>query len=105
MAEIGLVFYPNVVPYTQPIRGSFWWRDVSRLTDIYRTITRCTIGDGTTLTFWKDFWLHDTTLADSFPRLFSYAVDQDISVADAANEEGLLALFSLPISDQAFEEL
>nr|GEZ14461.1 RNA-directed DNA polymerase, eukaryota [Tanacetum cinerariifolium] len=39
------------------------------------------IGNGLCTCFWKDRWLDNTSLADSFPRLFALETDIDISVA------------------------
>jgi hypothetical protein len=42
------------VPHAAKDRGSFWWKNLLKLCDIYRGITKCTIGDGTTILFWLD---------------------------------------------------
>lgn len=34
--------------------GSFWLKDLLRLSVLYREIARCSIGDGSTITFWED---------------------------------------------------
>ncbi|GJW53638.1 RNA-directed DNA polymerase, eukaryota [Tanacetum coccineum] len=39
------------------------------------------IGNGLCTRFWKDRWLDNTSLAESFPRLFALETDIDISVA------------------------
>lgn len=49
----------------------------------YRAITRVTIGDGETTAFWHDRWLLNTTLASTFPALFSHFVKPHILVSEA----------------------
>jgi hypothetical protein len=49
------LYSPNAAPHAQTRRGSFWWRDVFSLIDIYMSITLCKIGGGGTVLFWKDF--------------------------------------------------
>jgi hypothetical protein len=69
----------------------------------YRSISQCTIGDGTSVLFWKDFWHGKETLNGKFPRLFSYARDEDITVAKFASTD-ISSCFALPPSVEAFQE-
>jgi hypothetical protein len=92
-------------PHTQSRRGSFWWKDVFSLIDIYRSITSCEPGSGNTVIFWKDFWLGQELLCDKFPWLHSYALNEDVSVAKFAQAQDPFSLFALPLSTQAFHEL
>jgi hypothetical protein len=85
-------------PHTQSKRGSFWWRDIFSLNGIYRSITKAEVGDGTSILFWKDFWHSNQLLCEDFPRLFSYAKNEDITVADFTPTTALEDLFTLPIS-------
>jgi hypothetical protein len=39
------------VPHATKDKGSFWWKDLVKLCDIYRGIAKCTVGDGTTVLF------------------------------------------------------
>jgi hypothetical protein len=41
-------------------------------------------------------------MCDQFPRLFSFALEEDTSVADLAITTDLSSLFALPLSVQAF---
>jgi hypothetical protein len=79
--------YGDSVPHTKTGKGSFWWRDISR----------GTIGNGTSILFWKDFWQEGTLLCDKFPRLFSFALDEDISVADLFSAGDMTSKFFLPL--------
>jgi hypothetical protein len=91
--------------HAQVSRGSFWWRDVFSLVGDYRSISKSQIGNGSSTLFWKDFWQCEINLCDKFPRLFSYALNEDLTVADFAHSPDATSLFSLPLSVQAFEEL
>ena len=73
------------------------------LIDIYRGLTTCSIGDGSVVLFWKDFWVGNELLADKFPRMYSYVDQQDVSVQAFLNSEHS-STFSLPLSEQAYEE-
>jgi hypothetical protein len=97
-------YYDGKVPHATREVGSFWWKDVQRLNTIFRGIARCTIGDGTTLTFWEDLWT-DEILAHHFPRLYSFARNSSISVNEVLSAEDLDSLFWLPLSEEAFDEL
>jgi hypothetical protein len=54
----------------------------------YRSLTTVQIGDGESASFWHDHWLLDTTLAETFPALFSHCV-QDTSTVRAVLTAGL----------------
>jgi hypothetical protein len=88
----------------KPKRGSFWWKDICSLIDEYRSISHCNIGDGSTVLFWKDFWLNGELLCDKYPRLFSYALNEDISVSSFASMHDAGSSFSLPLSVEAYHE-
>ena len=75
-----------------------------QLAPIYRAITTVTIGDGSSVLFWKDHWLFPS-MADEFPRLYSYARDEDVSVQGLLTAASIGASFHLPLSAQAMEEL
>lgn len=44
-------YYEEKVPHECRELGSFWWHDVMRLNTIYRGFARCTLGDGSTVSF------------------------------------------------------
>jgi hypothetical protein len=96
--------YGEEVPHAKSKRGSFWWRDIFSLVDDYRSISHCKIGNGSTVLFWKDFWANGELLCDKYPRLFSYALNEDISVAAFASSHDAVAVFALPLSVEAYEE-
>jgi hypothetical protein len=62
------------------------------------------VGDDSYVLFWKDFWHGKETFCNKFPRLFSFVLDEDNSVAKFANSEDLGSCFALPLSVEAFQE-
>ena len=112
-------FYnPKDVPWVKPVwssyysngqishastgQGSFWWRDILKLCDLFRGISSCTVGNGSTVLFWSDVW--NNLLQDKFPRLYSYAKNKKISVAKFLTSNTLDSQFHLPLSEQAYQE-
>jgi hypothetical protein len=96
--------YPNgEVPHATKEKGSFWWKDVLKLADHFRGIVACKIGDGKTVLFWLDVW-NDLLLQQRFPRLFSFAKNKNISVAQFLQNNQLETQFHLPLSEQAYLE-
>ena len=88
-----------------------------RLNVLYRGIAKCSIGDGSSVTFWGDIWTTDI-LSTKFPRLYSFAINldismkeivfainPDISVKEIVLSEDLDTIFQLSLSEPAFEEL
>lgn len=71
---------------------------------VFRGIARCSLGDGTTMLFWEDLW-SDEIIAQSFPRLASFASTRLISVKEAMQNDHLDNLLLLPLSQEAFQEL
>jgi hypothetical protein len=64
-------YYQETVPHAvQPI-GSFWWKDILKLTPIFRGITSCRSGGryGKTVLFWKDVWMGQVP-SEQYPRAF-----------------------------------
>jgi hypothetical protein len=97
-------YYTDQVPHAAGPCGSFWWKDICKLMPIFRGITHCQIGDGRSVLFWKDQWL-DSINSDSFPRAFSFTLDEDISVHDFLRASSLSDSFWLPLSPQAMDEV
>lgn len=93
------LYISKSIIYVYLICGSFWWRDVFPLIDIYRGITICLPNAGDTVLLWKDVWNEHDTLQDTLPHLFSFTTEEDISVAQFMDN------FHLPLSMQAREEL
>jgi hypothetical protein len=49
--------------------------------------------------------VNNRTLCDVFPHLYSYSLDEDISVHAYTNSDELQSVFALPLLVEAFEEL
>jgi hypothetical protein len=68
-------YYFDSVPHAISLTGSFWRKDVFSLSDQYRAITGCEIGNAIPVLFWSDLW-KDETLDIKFSRLFSFTKDK-----------------------------
>lgn len=80
------------IPHVTADKGSFWWKDLLHLSDKFRGVASCSVGNGTTVLF----WLHG--------RLFSFAKNQKIFVAAFLSASDLTRHFYLPLSEQAHQE-
>jgi hypothetical protein len=72
-------YYYDEVPHAVIVCGSFWWRSIMSLSNYYRQITSCKIGDDSSVLFWSDVWLAEP-LEVTYSRLFSFAKDKLASV-------------------------
>lgn len=52
-------YYQTKAPHMIMNKGSFWWRDIIELSDIFRGIAKCTVSSGTSELFWEDLWNDD----------------------------------------------
>jgi hypothetical protein len=68
-------YYYGAVPHAVTLAGSFWWKGIIKLFDQYRLLTKCAMGNGSSILFWSDLW-DDQTIACQFDRLFSFAKDK-----------------------------
>lgn len=53
--------------------GSFWSKDVLKLSEDFIRVTQCTPNKGHSVMFWHDNW-NNTPLRSLFPQLYSFAV-------------------------------
>ena len=97
-------YYAHKVPHAAGALGSFWWRDLLKLCTLYRGIATCTVGDGSSVSFWDDLWSGEI-LSTKYPWLFSFALNPDVSVNQVMLSDDLDTIFNLPISEPAFTEL
>jgi len=97
-------YYTHKVPHAAREVGSFWWKDVLRLNIIFRGIAKCELGNGASVCFWDDLWT-DSVLSQTYPRLASFARNEDASVMEIMEADDLDTIFFLPLSQQACEEL
>jgi hypothetical protein len=96
--------YAEGVPHAMPPCGSFWWRDIIGLADIFRGVSTVTIGAGDSVLLWKDPWT-EPLLCDKAARLFSFVNHKDVSVFDFVNCQNLEDHLALPLSIEAHTEL
>jgi hypothetical protein len=84
-------------------RGSFWWKGITKHLDTFKDIASANLGSGDTILFWDDMW-NGQILKISYPKLHSFAIDNQISVKSIVRAENLHSMFHLPLSAQAFEQ-
>jgi hypothetical protein len=78
---------------SKPWFSSLWWRDICSIgsnldSNWFANGVVKRMGNGRNTSFWEDSWVGDTSLRESFPRLFSISVQQEDSVADLWNTNG-----------------
>lgn len=84
-------------------KGSFWWKDVTKLIHKFKSIAKVDLKDGMTCMFWSDKWL-GMIPKTSFPELYSFAKIKTITFSSVMNEDSLQNLFHLPLSEEAFSQ-
>jgi hypothetical protein len=97
-------YYTNKVPHAARETECFWWKDILRLNHIFRTITSCQLGNGSTVCFLDDLWMN-SIISNTYPRLASFAKNEDASVVEIIQAEDVDSIFFLPLSQQALHEL
>jgi hypothetical protein len=94
--------YSNSLPSVKPV-GSFWWKDILKIQDVFKELDRVEIGDGKTTLPWHDHW-DGLRKSVRFPELWSFASLRDITINQARlaspNE-----MFHTPLSVEVFEQL
>jgi hypothetical protein len=96
--------YPNSqIPHACSERGSFWWKDILRLADVFRGIASPKAGSGNTFLLWEDVW-NGCLLRQEFPLLFSFAKNQNISLERYLQNQDPGANFHIPLSIEAMDE-
>ena len=101
-------YYDGVVPHATVLTGSFWWKDILKLGDHYRSIATMQINMGDSALFWLDAWHvggSSRPLNLRLPRLFSFVLDDKLSVRDFMQNQDLFSMFHLPIPQEAAAEL
>ena len=62
------------------------------------------VQNGDTCLFWHDKWLQQP-LKDDYPELYSFALNNNLSVTNFYAHQQLQEIFSLPLSAEAFQQL
>jgi hypothetical protein len=78
-------------------KGSFWLKDLLKLSDYYRGIASASVGPGDTMLLWEDMW-NGHYLINELPRLFSFARNKHISMAQYLSNSNLHHNFYTPLS-------
>jgi hypothetical protein len=86
------------------LKGSFWWRDNLRLLQKFKGLASAIVYKGDTCFLWHDLW-GGPTRSQALPQLFSFARQKNITILRAKSTEELAQLFTLPISEEAFQQL
>jgi hypothetical protein len=73
--------YSHSLPSDRPV-GSFWWRDVLKTLEPFKSIARVEIGDGKTTLLWHDNW-DGIPKSTQYPELWSFSACKDITVLQA----------------------
>ena len=75
-----------------------------RLSNTFRGVASCLLGDGSTIFFWEDLWKNQI-LANSLPALYDHAMNKKQSVSSIVNSDELGSIFRLPLGQMAEAEL
>lgn len=84
-------------------KGSFWWRDVLKLLQNFKTFTTIQVQIGNTCLFWTDSWIQQP-LQLEYPQLYSFARNKEITINSFYAQQNLLDLFNLPLSIEAYNQ-
>ena len=70
---------------TRPVNGPYGvglWKNISQGWPSFSRCILYDIGDGSRVKFWHDRWCDETSLAASYPELFRFCRDKEVSVAE-----------------------
>lgn len=98
-------FHKNsyIPPHAKSPSGSFWWRDLLKLTDAFRNIATCSPSKGNSVMLWDDLW-SDSLIKDKYPELYSFARRPKYSIHYFL-DKSLSTIFFLPLSSEASSQL
>lgn len=97
-------YFPLGSPmFTSATGGSQFWKDLVKLWDEFREHVKFVVGNGRSIRFWRDWWCGESPLAVSFPVLFSYCFEPEISVSELSANNWDLA-FRRSLSPEALAD-
>jgi hypothetical protein len=99
--------YEDKIPHAENLCGSFWWRDVLKLVDNFCGVSSVKPRRGNTFLFWSDSWEINGSsrpLKDRYPRLFSFVLNENMSIAQVYDQGDFSSLFYRPLSIAAYGE-
>lgn len=85
-------------------KGSFWWKDVLKLLSTFKDMASVQVKIGNTCFFWQDRW-RPQSMKEMFPQAYSFAKNKQASVSKAFEEQEFTNLFTLPLSQLAFDQV
>ena len=71
--------YPNGKFPCNAKKGSFWWKDILKLLETFKSLSKVNVQNGQTCLFWQDNWMQQPLKSD-YPELYSFAKNKWISV-------------------------
>jgi hypothetical protein len=75
-----------------------------RLLNSFKGIAQAHLGgSGDTILFWNDLW-NGRVLRLQFPHLHSFAINENLTVKAAMEQDHLQDLFHLPLSEEAYDQ-
>lgn len=86
-----------------PPSTSLWWKDILKLLEKIKGITRPIMNYGSTIYLWNDWW-NDIILNLQYLKLFSFTTNQNIRFMKGRLLTHPSKLFQLSLSQQAFEQ-
>lgn len=96
--------YPLGEVNLELLLGSFWWKSIIKLIPEFKQMARATIQNGDSILFWQDDW-GSGKLTGVYPELFSFTINQHISVRDFISSQDQVAHFHTPLSVEALQQL
>jgi hypothetical protein len=93
-------YYNNGRIPGQTKMGSFWWKDNLKLLNIYKGIAQVEARKRDTINFWQDMW-NGRVLSQLYPHLFSFTINENITLFSVLELNELEDLFHLPLSEEA----
>lgn len=85
-------------------KGWFWWRDILKLLDKFKGLAMVNINNAKSCYLWTNLWNNKVPRL-AYPELFSFAKSHKTILADGKNNDNILELFHLPLSQHAFGQL
>lgn len=80
------------------------WKDIVAGLESFRSISKVTVGDGSSTSFWFGRWLGSTPLSERFPDLFSHSVRINVCVSYILNS-GIQGNLGPRLSNAAMADL
>jgi hypothetical protein len=96
-------YYSNGRLPGHTMNGSFWWKSIMKLLNVFKGISQAEAGSGDTILFWKDLW-NGNILQNKYPQLFSFCTNENATLSMIMSQHDFHECFQLPLSEQAFDQ-